>query len=260
MSNIIPHKHAHFFYSAQQQANSAKLGMWLFLVTEVLLFSGLFVGYTVIKTLHPEMWKVASEQLNWQLGSVNTLVLITSSWTVALAVRAAQTNKKGENNGKIVGLLAFSILCAGGFMGIKYMEYSHKFHDGLLWGTKYFAHPEALAHLKSDIASLFGIADVQLSSPEILETLKGKLATISAESKHAAEHVIHHYNSTVVYKDSLMTVEQGHLFFGIYFLLTGLHGIHVIIGAAILLCAPVAGSFITGTSVYVDGGFTGMRF
>jgi cytochrome c oxidase subunit 3 len=96
MSTIIEHKHAHHFYSAEQQASSAKLGMWLFLVTEVLLFSGLFVAYTVIKTLHPEMWKVASEQLNWVLGSVNTLVLITSSWTVALAVRAAQTNQKGE--------------------------------------------------------------------------------------------------------------------------------------------------------------------
>jgi cytochrome c oxidase subunit 3 len=230
MSNIIAHKHAHFFHSSAQQANSAKLGMWLFLVTEVLLFSGLFVGYTVIKTLHPEMWKVASEQLNWQLGSVNTIVLITSSWTVALAVRAAQTNKKGENNGKIVALLAFSILCAFAFMGIKYMEYSHKIHDGLLWGTKYFNHPEAIAHLKEGLKSTFGMSDVALSSPEILTQLKAH----AAASSHEGEHLIHHYNSTVVYKDSLMTVEQGHLFFGIYFLLTGLHGIHVIIGGAIL--------------------------
>ena len=99
MSTVITHHHAHHFYDKEQEASSAKLGMWLFLVTEVLLFSGLFVGYTVIKTLNPEMWKVASAQLDWVLGSVNTLVLITSSWTVALAVRAAQTNEKGEKNG-----------------------------------------------------------------------------------------------------------------------------------------------------------------
>lgn len=231
MSNIIAHKHAHFFHSSEQQANSAKLGMWLFLVTEVLLFSGLFVGYTVIKTLHPEMWKVASAVLDTKLGTINTLVLITSSWTVALAVRAAQTNKKGENNGKIVGLLAFSILCAAGFMGIKYMEYSHKIHDGLLWGTSYFNHPEAIEHLKEGIAKIFGIENVALSSPEILAQLKAH----AAAATHEAEHLIHHYNSTVVYKDTLMTVDQGHLFFGIYFLLTGLHGIHIIIGGGILV-------------------------
>ena len=68
MSTIITHHHAHHFYDNQQEASSAKLGMWLFLVTEVLLFSGLFVGYTVIKSLHPEMWAVASAQLDWVMG------------------------------------------------------------------------------------------------------------------------------------------------------------------------------------------------
>jgi cytochrome c oxidase subunit 3 len=110
--------------------------MWLFLVTEVLLFSGLFVAYTVVKSLYPEMWRVAFAQLDWVMGSVNTLVLIISFWTVALAVCAAQTNENGEKNGQIVGLLAFTILCAFGFLGIKYLEYSHKIHDGLLWGTQ----------------------------------------------------------------------------------------------------------------------------
>ena len=60
MSSITIHQHAHHFYDSEQQASSAKLGMWLFLVTEVLLFSGLFVAYTVVKTLHPEMWKIVT--------------------------------------------------------------------------------------------------------------------------------------------------------------------------------------------------------
>jgi cytochrome c oxidase subunit 3 len=230
MSTIITHHHAHHFYDNQQEASSAKLGMWLFLVTEVLLFSGLFVGYTVIKSLHPEMWAVASAQLDWVMGSVNTLVLITSSWTVALAVRAAQTNEKGEKNKQIVGLLAFTIICAFGFLGIKYLEYSHKIHDGLLWGTSYFNHPEAIEHLKEGIKATFSMDVTALSSPEFLKTLEAHTAAASSEG----QHLIHHYASTVTYADSLMTVDQGHLFFGIYFLLTGLHGIHVVIGMSVL--------------------------
>lgn len=230
MSTIITHEHAHHFYDKEQQASSAKLGMWLFLVTEVLLFSGLFVAYTVVKSLHPEMWRVASAQLDWVMGSVNTLVLITSSWTVALAVRAAQTNQKGEKNSQIVGLLAFTILCALGFLVVKYFEYSHKIHDGLLWGKSYFNHPEAINHLKEGIKQTFSMDVTALSNPDFLKALQAH----SAASSHEGQHLIHHYASTVTYADSLMTVEQGHLFFGIYFLLTGLHGIHVVIGMSIL--------------------------
>jgi cytochrome c oxidase subunit 3 len=230
MSTIIEHHHAHHFYDRGQEANSAKLGMWLFLVTEVLLFSGLFVAYTVVKSLHPEMWRVASAQLDWVMGSVNTLVLITSSWTVALAVRAAQTNGNGEKNGQIVGLLAFTIVCAFGFLGIKYLEYSHKIHDGLLWGTSYFNHPEAISHLKEGIHKTFSLDVPALSDPAFLETLKAHAKAGTAEG----QHLIHHYTSTVTYADSLMKVDQGHLFFGVYFLLTGLHGIHVVIGMSVL--------------------------
>jgi cytochrome c oxidase subunit 3 len=230
MSSITIHQHAHHFHDAEQQANSAKLGMWLFLVTEVLLFSGLFVAYTVVKSLHPEMWEVASAQLDWVLGSVNTLVLITSSWTVALAVRACQTNQKGEKNGQIVGLLAFTILCAFGFLGIKYVEYSHKLHDGLLWGESYFNHPTAIANMKQGIQEIFNLKVTALSDASFLELLQNH----DAAKTHEGEHLIHQYNSTVKYASSLMTVEKGHLFFGIYFLLTGLHGIHVVIGMSVL--------------------------
>lgn len=230
MSSITVHQHAHHFHDAEQQASSAKLGMWLFLVTEVLLFSGLFVGYTVIKTLHPEMWKVASEQLDWVLGSINTLVLISSSWTVALAVRAAQTNQHGEKNRQIVGLLVLTILGAIGFLVIKYLEYSHKFHDGLLWGKEYFNHPEAIAHLKEGIATTFGMENVALKSDAILKELSSHANAHSPEGAH----LLHHYELTCKYADSLMTVKDGHLFFGIYFMLTGLHGIHVVIGMSVL--------------------------
>ena len=236
MSNIIIHKHAHHFYDAEQQASSAKLGMWLFLVTEVLLFSGLFVAYTVIKTLNPEMWKIASEQLDWVMGSVNTLVLITSSWTVALAVRAAQTNQKGEKNKQIVLLLIITILCAGGFLVIKYLEYSHKIHDGLLWGTSFFNHPEHVAHIKAEVAKAFG--DGIFKAGDITAAMQTAIASAGAETKSmmtAAMHEWTHHQELVTKYHDLAHVGDGHLFFGIYFLLTGLHGIHVVIGMSVLI-------------------------
>jgi cytochrome c oxidase subunit 3 len=237
MSNIIIHKHAHHFYDAEQQASSAKLGMWLFLVTEVLLFSGLFVAYTVIKTLNPEMWKVASEQLNWVLGSVNTLVLITSSWTVALAVRAAQTNQKGEKNKQIVGLLVFTIVCAFGFLGIKYVEYSHKIHDGLLWGTSFFNHPEHVAQINGAVSKAFGAGIFQV--PDIAAAMKTAITAAQGTDAYAAMDAAMHewtHHQELVHKyPELANVGDGHLFFGIYFLITGLHGIHVVIGMSVLL-------------------------
>ena len=81
---------AHHFDTAGQQTSSAKLGMWLFLATELLMFSGLFLAYFLIRKLHPEMVLVASEELNKTAGGINTIVLITSSFTMALGVRAAQ--------------------------------------------------------------------------------------------------------------------------------------------------------------------------
>lgn len=171
-SGIIKHKHKFFFNSARQQKASAKLGMWLFLITEVLLFSGLFVGYAVIKSTHPAMWAEASAQLDVTMGTINTLVLITSSLTAALAVRASALNKAGERNKQIVGLLVVTILLAGVFLVVKYFEYSHKFHLGELPGEHYFY--EGLEHANA------------------------------------------------------------HLFFGMYFLMTGLHAIHVVIGMSVL--------------------------
>lgn len=172
MASIVNHHVAHHFYDGKQESASAKFGMWLFLVTEVLLFSGLFVAYTIIKGVNPEMWAEASKQLDVTMGAVNTVVLITSSFTVALAVRASQLNEHGERNKQIFWLLFVTILLAGAFLVVKYFEYSHKFHVGLLPGTHYFSD------------------GINASNP--------------------------------------------HLFFGVYFLMTGLHGIHVVLGMIVL--------------------------
>lgn len=123
----------HHFVSMEQQASSAKLGMWLFLAQEILFFSALFMAYFVFRYLYPETWLGAHYQLDATMGGVNTVVLLFSSFTMALAVRSAQL---GDNK-KIVMWLAITILCAFGFLAVKYVEYSHKFHLGLLPGSAY---------------------------------------------------------------------------------------------------------------------------
>ena len=137
-------KLAHHFYEMEQQHECAKLGIWLFLVTEVLFFGGLFCFYAIYRAMHPEMFVGASHMLDWKLGAVNTVVLITSSLTMALAIRYIQLNKP-----KLCALhLTLTILFAFVFLIIKYFEYSSKIGHGLLPGTAFSdahflaAHPE----------------------------------------------------------------------------------------------------------------------
>ncbi len=123
----------HHFDTPAQQFSSAKLGMWLFLATEILLFGGLFCAYAVYRGNHPEVFMWAHHLLDSKLGAINTVVLLTSSLTMAWAVRCAQLNQR---RGVIV-LLALTLLGGFGFMTIKYIEYSSKWKHGLLWGTNF---------------------------------------------------------------------------------------------------------------------------
>lgn len=168
---------AHHFFDMAQQNASGKLGMWLFMAQEVLFFSGLFLCYAAGRYFYPETFLAAHELLDWKLGAVNTVVLLFSSLTMALAVRAAQTN----NRKAIVTNLLLTIACACIFMIIKYFEYSHKFHVGLLPG-KFFS---------ADVASL-GLLNVPANfAPGV--------------------------------------------FFGVYFVMTGAHGIHVLVGIGLMI-------------------------
>jgi cytochrome c oxidase subunit 3 len=159
---------AHHFADAQQQADSAKLGMWIFLITEILLFGGLFCAYSIYRAWNPEVFYNASKALNVQLGALNTAVLITSSVTIALAIRSIQLGKR-----KITfWLLLTTVALAAAFLVVKYFEYHHKFELGQLPG-KYYTYE--------------GIAG---SNP--------------------------------------------HIFFSVYFMMTGLHGIHVFAGMLVI--------------------------
>ncbi|MFZ9594927.1 MAG: cytochrome c oxidase subunit 3 family protein [Bdellovibrionia bacterium] len=167
-NTTVEHHHAHHFNSAEEEFEAAKQGMWIFMVTEVLMFGGLFVAYGIFRGLYPTMFHEAHEMLNWKMGALNTVVLITSSLTMALAVSSTQ---KGEN-AKAFRYLLVTFLFACCFLVVKYFEYSHKFHDGLLPGG-FFANHE-------------------LKDP------------------------------------------KAPLFFSLYFMMTGLHGIHVLIGMGVI--------------------------
>ena len=164
----ITHQVAHHFDNADQEFQSAKMGIWIFLVTEILFFGGLFCAYVVFRVWHPDMYHEAASHLSWKLGAVNTLALISSSYTMAMAVRCAQLGSK-----RLLQInLALTIFFACVFMVIKYFEYTEKIHHGLLPGT------------------------------------------------HFTGHGFH--------------FDTSHIFMGIYFLMTGLHGLHVLIGIGLL--------------------------
>lgn len=168
---------AHHFETPVQQFDTAKLGMWAFLAQELLFFSGLFVAYGVYRNWFPEMFKAAAHQLNKEMGATNTVVLLFSSLTAALAVRSAQVG-----NRKLTGkLILITIGCACAFLVIKFFEYKHKFEAGLLPGRFYHPHVEHLA----------------------------------AGSPHLPDNT--------------------GSFFSIYFMMTGVHGIHVLVGIGVLI-------------------------
>jgi cytochrome c oxidase subunit 3 len=128
---------AHHFESPEQQIASGKLGMWVFLATEILMFGGLFCAYAVYRHNNPEVFEYAHQWLNKTLGAVNTIVLITSSLTMAWGVRLAQL---GKQRGLIICLI-LTILGGYGFMAIKSIEYKTKWEHNLGLGRANMYRP-----------------------------------------------------------------------------------------------------------------------
>jgi cytochrome c oxidase subunit III len=130
----------HHFDTLDQQHEAATLGMWLFLITEVLFFGGLFLAYMLYRVWYPQAWAEASLELDIVLGAFNTAVLIGSSLTMALAVRAAQT---GLQRATVVWLLMTMALGLT-FLIVKYFEYAEKFEHHHVPGPNFiFEGPNA---------------------------------------------------------------------------------------------------------------------
>jgi cytochrome c oxidase subunit III len=227
-----PWRLAHHFATPRQQFESGKLGIWLFLATEILLFSGLFCAYAVIRANHPEMCFYAHLYLSRPLGALNTLVLITSSFTMASAVRAAQLG----HTRWLVRLLAVTLICASAFLGVKAIEYKAKGEEGLLPGEAYqpkerppgavdlepaerAAKPQAAAKpvpVDGLLVERSTIAPATVGPPGISPQWLADKPAVAEGKWYGPEP----YNVQV--------------FFGIYFVMTGLHGIHVLGGMAVI--------------------------
>jgi len=121
----------HHFDDMEQQAEASTLGMWVFLVTEIMFFGGLFMAYLVYRHASPLGFQEASHHLNVVWGTANTAILIVSSLTMALAVRAAQTS---QPRGTQVGFLIATMIFGLAFLGIKAIEYTDKFRDHIVPG------------------------------------------------------------------------------------------------------------------------------
>lgn len=201
---------AHHFDTPQHQFDAGKLGIWLFLVTEILFFSGLFCAYAIYRGLHPEVFEYAHYYLDTTLGAVNTCVLIISSVTAAWAVRNAQLRQTKM----LVTNILITILCGFGFMGIKYVEYSHKIHDGLLPGA--FYQPAQRAWELPGYVAKFGETQAFESAAE---PAAGENVAATPGAKRQVGP--HEFN---------VEPRNVHRFFSIYFCMTGLHGIHVLVG------------------------------
>jgi cytochrome c oxidase subunit 3 len=264
---------AHHFDTPNQQFESGKLGMWVFLATEVLFFGALFVMYTILRFKNPEVFSYSANYLNTILGGVNTCVLILSSLTMALAVRAAQTNKKGM----LVVCLALTLAGACGFMVIKYFEYTHKFHENLKWGINFYqpvddaekaivtTEPKPVENPVLAITSPNPSAGVETapiaatpamdrSAIALPKTGPDGVSTVSMVEKAAeGSHGIHPETDAHL-TDPAMPVNT-HQFFAIYYIMTGLHGIHVVIGIGViswLLWAAMRGRFSSNYYTPVD--------
>jgi cytochrome c oxidase subunit 3 len=132
MSDIVS-THAHQFDDAAQQHEASWLGMWIFLATEVMFFGGMFLGYTVYRTAYPLAFASASNHLDVWLGTINTAVLICSSFTMALAVRSAQLGRRRP----VILFLLLTIVLGGVFLGIKFTEYFAKWVERLVPGSAF---------------------------------------------------------------------------------------------------------------------------
>lgn len=242
--HMIEQKLSVQFEDLDQQNESYIVGMWSFLVTEVMFFGALFLAYTLYRVMYFNTYLEAHHFLDVKLGTLNTLVLLSSSLSAALSVYYAQHGQRI----KVVLLLAFTCVCAFGFMGIKYVEYTSKINEGLL-PDRNFNYAKALTVLHSHEKAAGGVAEnpranvaweqLELArkanqvsfvspkdNPETAEVEAGFDNRVTSASDTTARVVV----KSAARERFDIEAGKAKIFFSIYFCMTGLHGIHVIIG------------------------------
>jgi cytochrome c oxidase subunit III len=178
---------AHHFDNMEQQREAGTLGMWTFLITEIMFFGGMFMAYILYRSRFPHAFEAASNHLDVNMGAANTIVLIVSSLTMALAVYYAQLG----NRKNLIIFLILTMILGSVFLVVKYFEYSEKFEHHLFPGTSFKWEASPPAHLATPITS-----------------------------------------TTTDYVPPFENQVQ--VFFWIYFAMTGIHALHMVIGIGAL--------------------------
>ena len=180
----------HHFENMEQQREAGTLGMWVFLVTELMFFGGMFLAYTLYRSAYPASFASASNHLDITLGALNTGVLILSSFTMAMAVYFTQVGRRRPQ----ILCLVVTLLLGLTFLGVKSVEYYDKYEDHLIPGRLIPGDP---------------------FNPAVQE-----------EGQPKDPHKLHLLPGA--------TVRQVEMFYWIYFAMTGMHALHMVIGAGLL--------------------------
>ena len=234
--DLAPH-----FENIDQQRQSSRLGMWLFLVAEILFFGGLFCVYVIYRVNHPEVFSFGPQFLDKNLGVLNTVVLICSSLTMAWAVRAAQLRQRMI----LTLMLVLSFVLAGTFLGVKYVEYSHQRQHDLLVASQ--QAPDAEVHAAEAVSETIESAsdgeagsavDALAPSEAPMEEAADPDVSLIAPAEGgpaglatAADRMAAESERDAVNLDPA----NARTFFSIYSLMTGLHWFQAFLGMIAML-------------------------
>jgi cytochrome c oxidase subunit 3 len=181
----------HHFEDIEQQRGAERLGMWMFLATELLFFAGLFLAYTVYRNYYAKEFADASSRLNVLVAGINTILLLTSSLTIMLAIRAAQLGRRSG----LLWMLGATFALGAAFMGFKAYEYAQDYHEGLMPWVPNF----------------------------------GKEKAPDPDSHGGEERTLNEQ-----WEAKGVAPQRVRLFMTFYFIMTGIHGLHIIIGLGVM--------------------------
>jgi len=255
---VIEQPVSHQFEDIDQQNECYIVGMWTFLVTEIMFFGAFFLAYSLYRTLYPATYLDCHRFLSIPLGATNTGVLLLSSWAMVMAVVSAQHGRKGG----MIGWLVLVLLCSMGFLGIKAVEYSSKFREGLWVGDFNYAkaNREWIKEEKGDEGEPFAqtpLAAIPGAAPmtgadtaklyhheakrvfpyyPTVQELAADYRYTTPDTKELTKTEAGVYTSYTGPPSAVETAsKRAQLFFSIYFGMTGLHALHIIIGMMMML-------------------------
>ncbi len=203
---------AHQFDSMEQQKNASTFGMWVFLLTEIMMFGGLFTAYLIYRHQYYAAFVAGSTSINVRWGFANTLVLIASSFTMAMAVWAAQQGKRRAQ----VWFLAGTMVLGAAFLGVKAKEYYDKYDECHIPG-----------HIGKGPGFVIGKGFNTWGGCEAGDTGKGNIAEEMRDPTKNGDPKIPE-------GAAIQTAKDTEIFFSFYFAMTGLHAFHMLIGMGLM--------------------------